>query len=192
MAVGTGTSAEAAAQAALRAAKPEEVIFAERARALAREPRAARATEDYLEVVEFLLAQEKFAVESLMVREVYPLKDLTVVPCTPPFVRGIINVRGQILTVIDLKKFFGMPEKGLTDLNKVIIVRAGGMELGLLADAVFGVRSLEVRDLQPALPTLDAIGADYLRGVTSGRTVVLDLMRILRDERIIVREEVGG
>ena len=172
------------------AGQSTQEIFKARAKALAREPEAARATEDYLEVVEFLLAHEKFAVESAHVREVYPLKDLTTVPCTPPFILGIINVRGQIVTVIDIKRFFDLPEKGLTDLNKVIIVRTPRMELGILADTIIGVHLLSLKEIQPSLPTLTGIRAEYLRGVTSDRVVVLDVGRILADEKIIVHEEV--
>jgi len=70
---------------------------------------------------------------------------------------------GQILSVIDIKKFFGLPEKGLTDLNKVIVVRTQQMELGILADAVLGVRAIGLSDLQNSLPTLTGIRAEYLR-----------------------------
>jgi purine-binding chemotaxis protein CheW len=69
-----------------------------------------KAYDEYIEVVEFLLAHEKYGIESKCVREVYPLKELTPVPCTPSFVRSIINVRGKILSVIDIKKFFELPE----------------------------------------------------------------------------------
>ncbi len=168
----------------------KQTILKARAKALAREPEREAATEEFLEVVEFLLAHEKYAVESVHIREVYPLKDLTPLPCTPPFVLGIVNVRGQILTVIDIKKFFDLPEKGLTDLNKVIIVRAGDMEFGILADAILSVRSLPLAEIQPPPPTLTGIRAEYLRGVTSERVVILDVARILADEKIVVREEV--
>ena len=167
----------------------QEILEA-RAKALAIEPLAGHAGEEEIEVVEFLLAHEKYAVESVLVREVYPLKDLTFVPCTPPFVLGIVNVRGQILTVVDIKRFFELPAKGFSDLNKVIIVRAARMELGILADAILGVRRLPLKELQLSLPTLTGIRAEYLRGVTAERTIVLDVARILADEKIIVHEEV--
>lgn len=167
-----------------------QAILRARARELAREPEREAATEEFLRVVEFLLAHERYAVESVYIREVYPLKELTPLPCTPPFILGIINVRGQILTVIDIKKFFDLPEKGLTDLNKVIILSADGMELGILADAIVGVRVLPLQEIQPPPPTLTGIRAEYLRGVTGERTVVLDVTRILDDEKIVVREEV--
>ena len=95
-------------------------------------------------------------------------KELTPLPCCPPFVLGIVNVRGRILPVLDIKKFFGLPEKGLTDLHRIILVGGNDLELGLLADTIVGVRAVAVGDLQPALPTLTGIRGDYLKGVTPG------------------------
>jgi purine-binding chemotaxis protein CheW len=103
---------------------------------------------------------------------------------------GIVNVRGRITPVIDIKKFFDLPDKGLTDLHRVILVKGYEMELGLLADAIVGVRSITLDGLQESLPTLSAIGSDYLKGVTADRLVVLDLKSILMDPRIIVHDEV--
>jgi purine-binding chemotaxis protein CheW len=163
-----------------------------RAQALAREPEQDAAARGALEVAEFLLAYETYGVESSYVREVYPLKELTPLPCTPPFVLGIINVRGQILSVIDLKKFFDLPEKGLTDLNKVIVVHNATMAFGILADAILGVRSIPLDAIQPSLPTLTGIRAAYLKGVTSERLVILDASTLLGDSALIVLEEVEG
>ena len=170
---------------------PEErkEILRTRARALAGEPEA-KAVGEKIEIIEFLLAYEKYAVETSYVREVYPLRDLTPVPCTPAHVLGIINVRGQILSVIDLKKFFDLPEKGLGELNKVIILKSGNMQFGVLADAILGVRSLPVSGLQAALPTLTGVREEYLLGVTTDRLAVLDAGRILSDKKIVVDEEV--
>jgi len=165
-------------------------ILRARALALARPPEHAPAAATLLEVLEFRLAQERYALEIGYMREVYPLKDLTPLPCTPPFVLGIVNVRGRILPVLDLKKFFDLPEQGLTDLHRVILVHGHGLELGVLADAVVGVQSIPADDVQQSLPTLTGIRSDYLKGVTAGRLVVLDVGRILADPRIIVHEEV--
>lgn len=161
-----------------------------RARALAQEPIEKAALEGSIEVVEFLLAYETYGIESSYVREVYHLKEITPLPDTPPFVLGIINVRGQIVSVIDVKKLFDLPERGLTDLNKVIIVRSKEMELGIIADSIRGVRSVLATDIQSPLPTLTGIRADYLKGVTSDRLVILDAVRILSDRRIVVLDEV--
>src|SRR5882757_1212075 len=169
-----------------------ERILRARARALARAPRRAPAEGAMLEVLEFRLASERYAVESRLVQDVHPLRDLTPLPCTPPFVLGIVNLRGRILPVFDLKKFFDLPEQGLTDLHRIILVRGNDLELGLLADVIVGVRSVAVDSLQPSPPTFTGIRADYLKGIGEERLVVLDLDRILSDPKIIVHEEVDN
>jgi len=167
-------------------------ILRERAQALAREPGKAEAGDEHIEVIEFVLAFESYAIETRYVREVEPLDNLTPLPCTPAFVLGIVNVRGEILSVIDLKKFFELPEKGLTDLNKVIVLESENMLFGILADAVTGVRRVRIADIQPSLPTLTGIREAYLKGVTPGRMVILDGEKLLADEKIIVQERVSG
>src|SRR5690242_18000639 len=147
-------------------------ILRERARVLARPlTNGAPAQENRLELLEFRLAYERYAVESRFVQEVHPLRDLTPLPGLPPFVPGIVNVRGQILPVYDLRKLFDLPEPGLTDLHRVLHVRGHDMELGLLADIIVSVRVIEAHRLQASLPTLTGIRADYLKGITDDRVV---------------------
>jgi purine-binding chemotaxis protein CheW len=167
-------------------------ILKVRAQALGRKSEPVEAIGERIEVVEFILAQERYAVESEHVRDVYPLEHLTPVPCTPAFVLGIVNLRGEILSVIDIKKFFDLPDKGLTDLNKVIVLESGSMRFGILADAIVGVHAIPVVDIQASLPTLTGIREEYLKGVTPGRTVILDAEKLLADERIVVQEQVAG
>jgi purine-binding chemotaxis protein CheW len=165
-------------------------ILKARAKALARPLDNRAAAEANLAVIEFALAQERYAIATTVVREVYPFKDLTPLPCTPPFVLGIINWRGQILPVIDIKKFFDLPQHGITDLHKVIIVHQEETQLGILADMVVGVRKIPINAMQSSLPTLAGIREEYLMGVTAERLIVLDAARILTDRRIIMNEEV--
>lgn len=165
-------------------------ILRARARALVRAPEQAPAADTLLELLEFRLAQERYAVEIQYVREVVPLQDLTPVPCTPPFVLGVVHLRGRILPVLDLRKVFELPEQGLTDLHRIVVVRGDGLEFGLLAEVVVGVRTVPLETLQPSLPTLIGIRSDYLQGVTAEHLVVLDLARILADPKIVVHEEV--
>jgi purine-binding chemotaxis protein CheW len=167
----------------------QRVLMA-RAQALGRVPEAAKTAGEYIDVVEFVLAHERYAIESHYVREVAPLENLTPLPCTPAFVLGIVNLRGEILSVIDIKKFFELPEQGLTDLNKIIVLQSEGMLFGILADAIAGVRRIPAAAIQPSLPTLTGIREEYLRGVTPERLVVLDAERLLTDENIVVLEQV--
>ncbi len=170
-------------------AEDTQRILKERAQALAREAVQAEAADAGIEVIEFLLVHERYAVASEHVREVYPLEELTPLPCTPPFVLGIVNLRGEIISVIDIKKFFDLPEKGLTDLNKVIVLESGDMVFGIVADAISGMRRISRSEIQPSLPTLTGIREDYLQGVTVERVVILDAGKLLADEKLIVNEQ---
>jgi purine-binding chemotaxis protein CheW len=173
---------------------PEEKrkTLRERARQLtARKPEAA-SPQARLEIVEFVLGPEHYGIASSHIREIHPLSEFTPLPCTPAFVLGLVNVRGQILSIINLKKLFELPEKGLTDLNNIIIVHSHPMELGILADAIVGTPSIAWEELYPALPTLTGIRADYLQGITRDSLVVLDVDKILADEKILVNEVVNS
>ena len=145
---------------------------------------------DCLEVVEFLLAREHYGIESQFICEVYPLKDYTPLPGVPSFVLGLVNVRGRILSVVDIKKFFDMPDQGLSDLNTIIIIKDDKMEFGILADAIVGVRKVTVSDMEPPLPTLTGIRREFLKGVTRERMVILAAARILADKNIVIHQEV--
>lgn len=169
--------------------KEKGAVLKARARILAQEKEEVDAARKFLDIIEFSLASETYGIESAFVREVYPLKDFTPLPGTPPFVLGIVNVRGQIISVIDLKKFFNLPEKGLGQLNKVIIIRNDRMEFGILADAVLDARPIPLEAIQAAPPTVSGIGAEYLKGVTGGRMIILAAEKILGDEQIIVHQD---
>ena len=169
-----------------------ERILRARAQALAQPASSAPPSGSTLELLEFRLASERYAIETRHVQDVHPLRDLTPLPCTPPFVLGIVNVRGRILPVLDLKKFFDLPEPGLTDLHRIIQVRGNDLEFGVLADVIVGVRRVAAASLQPSLPTLEGIRAAYLKGIGEERLVVLDVDAILADPKLIVDEEVDS
>lgn len=143
-----------------------------------------------VDLLEFLLSGETYAIETSFISETFPLIDFTPLFCTPPFVMGIINVRGRIVSIVDMRRFFDLPIIGLSNLNRVIIVRDDNMEFGILADSIIGMRSLPLQELQPSLPTLTGIREEFLRGVTGDRLVLLDMGKILADRRLVVHEEV--
>jgi purine-binding chemotaxis protein CheW len=166
-------------------------VLKERALKLAHPPEVEDRSQQFLEVIEFLLAHERYAVEVAYVREVYPLKDLTSVPCAPSFVLGIINIRGQIVSVTDIKQFFDLPRNEITDQAKVLILENHKMELGILADAVVGERKIPVADIQSDMPSFIGTREQYVRGVTKDRLVVMNVDKFLCDDAIIVHQEVG-
>lgn len=162
-------------------------ILKSRAEALAREPDKIEEGE-HLEVVGFTLSYEEYGVESRYVREVYPLQEYTPVPCTPAFVLGIINLRGEVLSILDLRKFFDLPETGLGDLNRVVVLSSGNMAFGILTDAITGVRKVALAGLHPPPPTFTGLRREYLQGITPDRTAILDAGKILADPKIVVNE----
>ncbi len=167
-------------------------ILRTRAEQLAREDGREPTAEETLEVIEFCLATETYALEMAYVQEVYSLKEITPLPCVPSFVKGIVNVRGQIFSVIDLKEFFALPTEELAALNKVIIMHTDDMEFGILVDNIIGGRSVPRKAIQPAPSTLTGVQGKYAKGVTSERLIILDAAKILTDRRMIVNENVGG
>ena len=159
-----------------------------RAIELAKEPEQKKETLTTIEIIEFTLAAESYGIESAFVREVYPLKDFTPLPGVPSFILGIVNVRGQILPVVDLKKFFKLPEKGLGELNKVIILRDERMEYGILADMVIGTKVIYGEEVLPVPPTVTGIGEEYLKGVTKENLIILNSEKLLSDKNIVVND----
>lgn len=165
-------------------------ILIKRAKVLAGEISTEELMEQTVQIVEFMLASEKYGIEAIYIREIFSLKELTPIPCTPPFVLGVINIRQQIVSVIDIKKFFNLPDRGISELNKVIILKTDEMEVGILADSITGVSCINLKRLQTDLPGLTDIGTEYLKGICEGPLIILDGGKILSDKKLIVYGEV--
>lgn len=163
-------------------------IMHQRALALAREPEDAAIAETHLAVIEFVLHGERYCVESQFVREVHVLRDLTPVPGTPDFVLGILNVRGQILAVLDLARILGVAPVEDTPPSRAVLLHAGSMEFAVPVDAVLGARAIDAAAVQPVPRHVDGSHARYLRGVTAESIGVLDVEALLRDPALVVND----
>jgi len=184
----------AAAQEALaRDERPESgvarAILKKRAELLAREIGADSVAKEMLDIVAFMLGQESYGVESRYVREVHPLVELVTLPGTPSFVLGIVNIRGQVLSVIDLGMLFDLPPRGVGEYDRVIVLHNEEMEFGLLGTAILGLTRIPRDALQPSLPTLTGVREKFLLGVTRDRMAVLNAEQLLSDSSIVVHEE---
>ncbi len=166
-----------------------QAILEERARALARVAKVGEG--EGMQLVVFSLANETYGIPTDYVREVQPLQHVSPVPCTPNFVVGMINIRGSIYSVIDIRGFFGVPKQEITDLTKVILVNAVGLEVGILADDVSGEMSVPLAEIKPPLAAQATAKEEYVQGVTKDMLIILNLEALMRDERVIVHEEVG-
>ena len=162
-----------------------------RAVSMAIEPEQKRDSSTIIEIIEFTLAAENYGIESAFVREVCTLKDFTPLPGVPSFILGIVNIHGQILTVVDIKIFFNLPDKGLGELNKVIILSDDQMEFGILVDEVKGTKAIYREEMLPVPLTITGIGEKYLKGVTKDHLIILSAGSLLSDKNIVVNEEVN-
>ena len=179
----------AAAAASTHQTSAANVLQA-RAKALAREQAGdASDADDSIEVLEFVLSDETYAFELSYVREVGALLEMSLVPGVPAFVMGITCMHGKILAVVDLRKVFGLPERGLRDSRQVIVLQSADMEFGILGERVTGVRHLSLAGLQASLPTLTEVRAAYLQGIAADGTVVLSAAKLLADPKLIVQQK---
>lgn len=142
-----------------------------------------------LEVLTFNLGNELYAIGSEHVAQVLPLSQYTPLPNTPPYVLGIVNVRGRIVSVLDLRVLFELPIEGLSERSFLLVLHSADMEFGLLIDRVLGVAQIRRETLQSGLANLSGVRANYLLGITREQCTVLDGARLLGDSSLCVMAE---
>jgi purine-binding chemotaxis protein CheW len=143
------------------------------------EPKLDPRTGKYLT---FRLAREEFAIQVLRVREIMGMQDITAVPQTPAYMKGVINLRGKIIPVIDLRLKFGFPEVEATSTTCIIVVQLkSGREIllmGLLVDAVSEVSNFTVGDIEDTPDFGNGVSTPYLLGIAKVKGSVKILLNI--------------
>lgn len=128
----------------------------------------------------FRLGVEHYALDAVLVSSARTVEQITPVPAIPAFYRGVVNVRGQIITVIDLRLFFGMDVDLRDTPGELIVVRANELEIGVLAHHISGVTAIPETALEP----LEDVR--YARGMTRDRVILLDIARLFEDDRMVI------
>ncbi|VBB06562.1 Hypothetical protein LUCI_1798 [Lucifera butyrica] len=144
-----------------------------------------------LQLVIFRLSQEEYGLPITKVQEINRLVPITKLPQTPSFVEGIINLRGRIIPVIDLRKRFQLPMLEHSDDTRIIIVEVNGQTVGITVDAVTEVIRLAADAVEPPPPTF-VLDSQYIHGVgkVEGRLVILlDIDKILTTQEAIALRE---
>jgi purine-binding chemotaxis protein CheW len=169
----------AAAEELLNAEQQQQLLQT-RARLLAR-PRTKRTDTDgaALQVVEFLVGTDHYALDAAVLREVTRMKEVTHIPGTPPHVVGVINVRGLMVALIDLQLLLGLPRDATAERDRVLIIHSQGKEAGILTDGTLGMRALPLDTIHPVPPMVTETRSAYLRGITGEQLVILDPDKIL-------------
>lgn len=162
-------------------------ILKERAEALAQTPLLAGKREHQVDVLEFIISGERFAVEAKYVREANKLAGLTPLPCTPGFVLGLMNFRGQILALLDLREVLELKkrDKKNTDLQ-VIVLQNEHIQSGFAVDEIIGISSIPEKDLQSPKQLVSAAVLPLVKGVRADHLTVIDVENLFNDRRLLV------
>lgn len=134
------------------------------------------------QLVVFALAGESYGVAISTVREIIRMQSVTFVPDSPPAVKGVINLRGRVIPVVDLRERVGLPVSEETPETRIVVVNIGGEDIGVIVDAVTEVLRLPESSIEPASALVTTEESYYMDGIAKleGRLLILlDLEKVL-------------
>lgn len=132
----------------------------------------------------FSLGEEQYGLEILKVREIIGMMEVTTVPQTPSYVRGVINLRGKVIPVVDLRTRFDLPAVEQTEQTCIIVVYLGDTEIGVLVDRVEEVLDIPGDEIEDTPAFGSAVDTSFLLGMSKARnqvTILLDITRVLSE-----------
>ena len=142
----------------------------------------------------FQLKEEEYGLEILKVREIMGIMDITTVPQTPAYVKGVINLRGQVIPVIDLRLKFGMEEGKYDKRTCIVVVNVDGLQMGIVVDTVSEVMDIESSDIEATPSFGTKLHTDYILGmgkVQGEVKILLDIGEVLNSEDMVIMEEIA-
>jgi purine-binding chemotaxis protein CheW len=146
-------------------------------------------------VIVFALGSEEYGVEVDKVRTIERMQPMTRVPKVPAFINGVINLRGVVIPIIDLRARFGLDHEEYNDNTRIIIVSAGEFEVGLIVDSANDVIDLDTDEIDSPPEIVGGIKAKYLDGIArigeNRLLVLLNLERVLDKSEILQLEGIG-
>jgi purine-binding chemotaxis protein CheW len=143
---------------------------------------------DLLELVTFRLRGEVYAVEARYVYEIMQLPQITIVPCSPEYLQGVINLRGEILAVFDFNRLFGLGRSTIEETSRLIVLGESHPEFAFVADAVEEVKAVYTSEINLPTAPFASIRREIVRGVTADALVMLDGRELLADERLVIEQ----
>ena len=138
------------------------------------------------QMVGFKIDNEFYGIDIIQVQEIIRMQEITMVPRTPPFIKGVVNLRGKVVPIISLRERFGIKEVEHTKDTRIVIVRIDVGLIGFIVDAMAEVIRLPERLIEPTPPTATNIESEYIRGVgklDDNLIIVLDLNMVLTKEK---------
>ncbi|MCA9773516.1 MAG: chemotaxis protein CheW [Myxococcales bacterium] len=145
--------------------------------AVPRGAKVANAPDETIQLITFDLDGEEYAVEILKVKEIVMMTKITRMPDCPDFIQGVVNLRGAVIPIIDMRKRFHLPKLDTTDATRIIIVDLARETIGMIVDRVNKVTKLPKNALNPPPPIFSGISSEYISGIGN----LEDRMLILLD-----------
>ena len=143
---------------------------------------ATLATADTHQFLTFALGQEEYGVEILKIQEIKGFSAITPLPNTPAHVKGVLNLRGTIVPIVDLRRKFGLPEESYTKFTVIVVVQVRGQILGFIVDAVSDVLTVTGADIQPTPDLHGQVDTACLTGLARAGeklVILLDIDKVL-------------
>ncbi|MBP7460565.1 MAG: chemotaxis protein CheW [Candidatus Delongbacteria bacterium] len=139
-------------------------------------------TEDKRKLVSFHIGSEEFAIDITMVHEIFKLVDITLVPKAPYYVEGVINLRGRVIPIINIRKRLGLPVRSYDKDTKIVVVEINKKILGFIVDAVSEVIEISSTTIEPPPSIMGEVDSEFISGVgklNDRLLVLLDLEKVL-------------
>lgn len=144
-----------------------------------------RQDDELLQLVTFSIGEEEFGVDILKVQEIIRTMEITKVPRAPEFVEGVINLRGKVIPIIDLRRRFGLDFKEHDKDTRIIVIEINNIVVGFVVDAVSEVLRIPTNTVEPPPPVVAGVDSDYISGVGKLQDrllILLDLDKLLSSE----------
>ena len=141
--------------------------------------------DELLQLVTFSIGEEEFGVDILKVQEIIRTMEITKVPRAPEFVEGVINLRGKVIPIIDLRRRFGLSSKDHDKHTRIIVIEINNMIVGFVVDSVSEVLRIPASTVEPPPPVVAGMESEYISGVGKLQDrllILLDLDRLLSNE----------
>ncbi|MDR3177074.1 MAG: chemotaxis protein CheW [Desulfovibrio sp.] len=146
-----------------------------------------RQDDELLQLVTFSIGEEEFGVDILKVQEIIRTMEITKVPRAEAFVEGVINLRGKVIPIIDLRRRFGLDSKAHDKHTRIIVIEINNMIVGFVVDSVSEVLRIPAGTVEPPPPVVAGLDSEYISGVGKLQDrllILLDLDKLLSGEAI--------
>jgi len=131
-----------------------------------------------VQLVSFMIDESEYAVDILVVNEILRYPEITRLPNTPHFIRGVINLRGNVIPVVDVRARFGFTKGGITDLTRVIVIDTKGKQIGLLVDNVYQVVRIPTVNIDPPSEIITGVSEEFISGIGRFNDRLIILLKI--------------